>query len=55
MFENVLVMLIVLCAGFFVLRRFYRTLFGRSRSCGCESKETCPPTCESKGGCSGCT
>ena len=32
-----------------------KTLFGRSSSCGCESKDTCPPTGESKGGCNGCT
>jgi len=54
MIENVLVILIVLGAAFFVLRRFCRTLFGRSASCGCESKDASPPACDSKGGCNGC-
>ena len=48
MIDNVVVVLIVALAVFFIGKRYYKMLSNRRLDCGCGSKENCP-TCLDRG------
>ena len=43
---NIIVVIIVCLAAFFIGKRIYKTISGRKVGCGCSSQEGCTAVCD---------